>query len=154
MLPVTGNVNAMPRKLSCKLVIGSNTITNVKLLTYASDWSGSIAIGQVVSAYFTATIPTPAYTISGANVSLYMGIGSTVEWVKIGDFRVSEESVRTRQGYTSFSAYDKLYSGSINTYHSSLTFPATLQAVCNEVCSLIGITSVSLGVSYTLQEKE
>lgn len=152
MLPVTGDVNAQPRKLSCKLSIGSNTVTDVKLLTYSTDWSGAISIGQVISAYFTATIPTPAYSIAGASVSLDMGIGTTVEWVKIGDFRISEESVRTRQGYTSFSAYDKLYYNSLNTYHSSLTFPATLQAVCNEVCGLIGITSTNIGVSYTLEE--
>ena len=152
MLPVTGDVNAQPRKLSCKLSIGSNTVTDVKLLTYSTDWSGAISIGQVISAYFTATIPTPAYSIAGASVSLDMGIGASVEWVKIGDFRISEESIRTRQGYTSFSAYDKLYYNSLNTYHSSLTFPATLQAVCDEVCGLIGITSANIGVSVTLEE--
>ena len=47
MIPISGNVNAMPRKVSCKLVIGGNTITDVKLLTYNSDWSGDITIGQV-----------------------------------------------------------------------------------------------------------
>lgn len=152
MLPVTGDVNAMPRKLSCKLELGNTTVSNVKMLTYSTDWSGAITIGQVISAYFTATIPTLSGSISGVNVSLSMGIGSSVEWVKIGDFRVSEESIRTRQGYTSFSAYDKLYNNSLNTYHSSLTFPATLQAVCDEVCGLIGITSTNIGVSVTLDE--
>lgn len=151
MLPVNGNVNAMPRKLSCKLEIGNNTITNVKMLTYASDWSGDITIGQVVSSYISATIPTQSFSLTSANVSLSMGIGSTVEWVAIGEYRVNEGSIRTRQGYTSFTAYDKLHD-SVNVYQSALTFPATLQQICDEVCYQIGITSTTLGVSFTVQE--
>lgn len=151
MLPVTGNVNAMPRKLSCKLVIGSNTITNIKLLTYASDWSGNITIGQVVSSYISTTIPTPSFALAGANVSHSMGIGDPVEWVAIGQYRVDESSIRTRQGYTSFNAYDKLHD-TVNTYVSSLTYPASLQAILNEVCSQIGITSASLGINFTVEE--
>jgi hypothetical protein len=84
MLPVNGNVNAMPRQLSCKLEIGGNTITEVKQLTYAQDWSGDISIGQVVSSYITATIPTPSFSLTGANVSHSMGIGSPAEWVAVG----------------------------------------------------------------------
>lgn len=152
MLPVSGNVNAMPRKVSCKLEIGSNTITDVKMLTYASDWSGDITIGQVVSSYITATIPTPNFQLTGANVSHSMGIGSSpVEWVAVGQYRVDENSVRHRQGYTSFSAYDKLHDA-VNTYYSNLTFPTTLQAICDDVCSQIGITSASLGVNFTVEE--
>lgn len=151
MLPVNGNVNAMPRKLSCKLEIGSDTITDVKQLTYSSDWSGDITIGQVVSSYINVTIPTPSFSIAGADVSLSMGIGSTVEWVNIGQFTVDENSVRHRQGYSSFSAYDALHN-SVNIYEATVTFPATLQAICDDVCYQIGITSATLGVSFTVQE--
>ena len=141
-------INTMPRKLSCKLDAGnSNVITNVKRLTYATDWSGSIAVGQVVSSYTNVTVPTPSFSIAGVNVALSMGVGTTVTWTKIGDFRIDEESVRTKQGYTSFSAFDKLYN-TINTYHSSGN--KTLQAICNEVCSLIGITSTSLSADLTI----
>ena len=153
MLPCSGNVNAMPRKVSCKIVIGSTTITDIKMLTYSSDWSGNITIGQVVSSYFNCTIPTPNVTLSGANVSLYMGIGTTVEWVLIGTFRIDEKSIKTRQGYTSFSAFDKLYY-SVDNYKSSLTYPASLQAVCNEVCQKIGVTAPTLPVSFTFEENE
>ena len=147
MLPVTGNVNAQPRKISCKLVIGGNTITNVKMLTYSSDWSGNVTVGQVVSSYISVTLPTPGYSLAGANVTLSMGIGDPVEWVQIGSFRVDEESIRTKQGYTSFNAYDKLYY-SVNTYHS--TGDKSLQTICNEVCSAIGITSATLPASITI----
>ena len=141
-------INTMPRKLSCKLDAGnSNVITDVKRLTYATDWSGSIAVGQVVSSYINVTVPTPSFSISGVNVALSMGVGTTVTWTKIGDFRVEEESVRTKQGYTSFTAFDKLYN-TINTYHSSGN--KSLQAICNEVCSLIGITSTSLSADLTI----
>ncbi len=151
MLPITGDLNAMPRKVSCKLVIGGNTITDVKRLTYASDFTGNITVGQVVSSYINVTLPTPNYSIAGANVSHSMGIGDPVEWVNIGSFRIEENSIRTKQGYTSFSAYDKLYYSN-NTYQSSLTFPTTLQAICNEVCGLIGITSATLPVNPTINE--
>lgn len=144
-------VNAMPRKVSCKLDAGnSNIITDVKRLTYASDWAGTIAVGQVVSSYISATVPTPNFSIAGVNVALSMGIGSTVTWTKIGDFRIDEESVRTKQGYTGFTAYDKLYYA-INTYHSS--GDKTLQAICNEVCSAIGITSTTLTANLTIDSE-
>ena len=144
---INASINTMPRKLSCKLDAGnSNIITDVKRLTYASDWSGSIAVGQVVSSYISVTIPTPTFSIAGVNVALSMGIGTTVTWTEIGDFRIDEESVRTKQGYTGFTAYDKLYY-SINTYQSALTFPATLQQVLNEVCGQIGVTSPSLSAT-------
>ncbi|MBR1823775.1 MAG: hypothetical protein IJ779_06025, partial [Ruminococcus sp.] len=136
MLHVNGNVNAMPRKLSCKLVIGGNTVTNVKMLTYASDWSGDITIGQVVSSYITATVPTPSFSLTGASVVHSMGIGTAPEWVGIGQYIVDKNSIRTRQGWTSFTAYDKLHD-TVNTYHSALTFPTTAQAVLNEVCGMI-----------------
>ena len=151
MLPVTNNVNAMPRVLACRLAIGGNNIANVKLLTYAQDWSGDITIGQVVASYISVTIPTPSFNISSGNVTLDMGIGSSTEWVRIGQYKIDDSSIQSRQGYTSFKAYDKLHE-SINTYHSALTFPATLQAICDEVCSQIGITSASLGLSFTVNE--
>lgn len=151
MIPCNTNVNAMPRKVRCALDIGNDTITDVKKLTYATDWSGQITVGQVVSAYISATIPTPSFSLAGANVSHSMGIGDPVEWVQIGTYRIDEESIRTRQGYTTFSAYDKLRYA-INTYQSALTFPATLQAICNEVCGLIGITSATLPVNPTIEE--
>ena len=147
MLPVSGNVNAQPRKVSCKLVIGGNTITNVKMLTYNTDWTGNITVGNVVSSYISVTLPTPGFSLAGANVTLSMGIGDPVEWVQIGSFRVDEESIRTKQGYTSFNAYDKLYN-SVNTYHS--TGDKSLQAICNEVCTAIGITSTTLSASITI----
>ena len=151
MLHVNGNVNAMPRKLSCKLVIGNNTVTNVKMLTYASDWSGDITIGQVVSSYISATIPTPSFSLTGASVVHSMGIGTAPEWVGIGQYIVDKNSIRTRQGWTFFTAYDKLHD-TVNTYHSALTFPTTAQAVLNEVCGMIGITSASLPINFTIGE--
>ena len=93
------------------------------------------------------TVPTPSFSIAGVNVALSMGVGTTVTWTKIGDFRVEEESVRKKQGYTSFTAFDKLYN-TINTYHSSGN--KSLQAICNEVCSLIGITSTTLSADLTI----
>lgn len=147
MLPNASAVNANPRKISCKLEIGSDTITNVKMLTYSSDWSGNITVGQVVSSYISVTLPTPSFSLAGVNVTLSMGIGDPVNWVQIGIFRVDEESIQTKQGYTSFNAYDKLYY-SVNTYNS--TGDKSLQTICNEVCSAIGITSATLSASITI----
>lgn len=142
------SINTMPRKLSCKLDAGnSNVITDVKRLTYATDWTGTIAVGQVVSSYISVTVPTPSFSIAGVNVALSMGIGNPVTWTKIGDFRIEEESVRKKQGYTGFNAYDKLYN-TINIYHSSGN--KTLQAICNEVCTAIGITSTTLSADLTI----
>ena len=157
MLPCTKNVNAQPRKLSIKLDFGnSNIITDVKRLTYASDWSGSISVGQVVSSYITVSIPTPSFSIAGVNVTLSMGIDDPVEWVQIGNFRIDEETIRTKRisptkpGYTTFNAYDKLHD-TVNTYSPSmyppLSYPVSLQQICNHVCRQIGITSTNLPVN-------
>ena len=115
MLPCNGNVNAMPRKVSCKLVINGNTHTDIKSITYYSGWSGSVSIGKVISSYFSCTAKTPNYSLAGASVTLYMGIGDPVEWVTIGTFTIDEESVRMKQGYVTFNAFDKLKTNTINT---------------------------------------
>ena len=142
-------INTQPRKISCKLDFGNNDIiTDVKLLTYGSDWTGTITVGQVVSSYISVTVPTPYFSLSGVNVSLSMGVGtSSVTWTKIGEFRVDEESIRTKQGYTTFNAYDKL-EYAVNTYSS--TGDKTLQTICNEVCAALGITSTTLPYSITI----
>ena len=141
----------MPRKLSCKLELSnSNTITDVKLLTYSSDWTGNITIGQVVSSYINVTVPTPIFALAGLNVTLYMGvtISNAVTWTQIGVFRIDEKSIRTRQGYTSFKAFDKLYYA-VNTYHS--TGDKSLQAICDEICrDYIGITSATVSPNLTI----
>ena len=142
MISTINNVNAMPRKLGCKLVISSHTITDVKMLTYASDWSGDITIGQVVSSYISCTIPTPNFALTGANVSHSMSIGSPAEWVTIGQYTVDKNSVMNRQGYTSFSAYDKLHD-TVNTYTANAAYAETLQGLCNDVCNQIGIGTVA-----------
>lgn len=146
---LANEINTLPRKLSCKLDAGNNNvITNVKQLIFDTDWTGTIAVGQVVSSNISVTVPTPSFALTGVNVALSMGVGSSsVTWTKIGDFRVDEESVRTKQGYTSFSAYDKL-ENAVNTYSS--TGDKTLQAICNEVCAALGITSTTLPYSITI----
>lgn len=142
MISTINNVNAMPRKLGCKLVISNHTITDVKLLTYASDWPGDITIGQVVSSYISCTIPTPNFALTGANVSHSMSIGSPAEWVAIGQYTVDKNSVMNRQGHTSFSAYDKLHD-TVNTYTANAAYAETLQGLCNDVCNQIGIGTVA-----------
>lgn len=141
-------VNTMPRKVSCKLDFGNgNVITDVKRLTYDTDFAGTISVGQCISAYIDVTIPTPVFPIAGVNVTLSMGItvNNAVTWTQIGVFRVDEESVRSKQGQTSFGAYDKL--NNCNYYVSNLSFPNYLQNVLNEVCGTLGITSLSLAAS-------
>ena len=143
MISIIGNVDAQPRKVSCKLQIGNNTITNVKRLTYSSDWSGNVTIGQVVSSYITATIPTPSdFTLTSANVAHSMGIGSSsVEWVAIGNYTVDHNSIKTKQGYTTFTAHDKLHNN--NTYTARSQFANTVQGLCNDVCDQLGIGTVA-----------
>lgn len=149
MLQSTKDINASDRKIGCKLTINGVPYTNIKRLSYASEWSGNITIGQVVSSYFTATMPTPATNISGANVTLEMSING--EGVAIGQYIVDNKSIQKKQGFTTFSAYDRLHSA-LNTYRSNLTYPTKLQNICNEVCSAIGITSCNLPIDYTVAE--
>ena len=136
-------MNAQPRKVSCKLEIGSSSITDVKRLTYSSDWSGNVTIGQAVSSYITATVPTPGFSIAGANVTHSMGItvNSSITWTAIGQYTVDHNSIRIKQGYTTFSAYDKLHTNNVYTARSQ--YAETLQGLCNDVCSQIGIGTVS-----------
>lgn len=151
MLTNNADLTSSQRYLKAKIVVGSLEITNVKSIRYHTDWNGNIGIGNAISSYFTAEIPDQATSIDVSNCVLYIGAGSTTQWTKIGTFYISPKDCQSRLGYTTFTAYDKMHSNTLKTYHASMTFPTTLQAILNDVCSQCGITSISGIASKTLQ---
>jgi len=76
--------------------------------------------------------------------------GGTTAWIPLGEFYVdSREKVNNTWEYT---CYDKLMFAN-TPYVSSLTYPATMQAVWDEICDQLGYTydsSVIIDPSYTV----
>jgi hypothetical protein len=76
--------------------------------------------------------------------------GGTTSWIPLGEFYVdSREKVNNTWEYT---CYDKLMFAN-TPYVSSLTYPATMQAVWDEICTQLGYTydsSVVIDPSYTV----
>ena len=76
--------------------------------------------------------------------------GGTTSWIPLGEFYVdSREKVNNTWEYT---CYDKLMFAN-TVYVSSLSYPATMQAVWDEICTQLGYTydsSVQIDPSYTV----
>ncbi|MCQ2463982.1 MAG: hypothetical protein MJ095_00205 [Oscillospiraceae bacterium] len=103
------------RQIKVKLSYpGGDEITSVQSLDYDCDFGNSLAIGNSVSALIKVTCEKPAFDISEREFTLYFGVnpGSGDVWTKIGVFRTIYSSVETRMGFTTFTAYDRMY---INT---------------------------------------
>lgn len=147
-------LNGSMRQLHIKLVGTAGTITAVTSLDYETDFGDTISIGNTVSSYITVKCETPSFSISGIDLTLSIGApvsDGQITWTKIGIFNVIPEEIENRMGFTTFKAYDRMYSRTRQQYMSQLSYPASMQAVFNEICGKCGLTAPALTVNPTLQ---
>lgn len=148
------------RQFEIKALVVNITYDNTKVIDIEIDdsliLSEEFTIGTVVSSHMTISIRTSDVIASNAKIIPYVrlnGIDGYSEWIKLGEFYVDTRNYQN--GVSIFSCYDILIL-SQQPYVSALTFPTSMQAVFNEICTLLGVTidsSVVINPSYMINTK-
>lgn len=135
------------RQIKVKLVYpGGDEIRSVQTLDYDCSFGNSLALGNTVSANIRVTCETPAFDVSEREFTLFFGVmlpGDTDEtWTQIGIFKTIPKSTESRMGFTTFTAYDRMYINTNKQYNAKCDFPCSLQDILNDVCGQAGFNPV------------
>ena len=144
-------LNNSMRQIKVKLTCSAGEITSVQSLDYSTDHGNSISFGTAVSSSINVKCVTPSFSISGRELTLFFGT-SDGTWTQIGIFKVLPENLENRMGFTSFTAYDRMYANTLQEYQSQLSYPAQMSAVLGEICSKCGLTAPAIAYNPTIND--
>lgn len=144
-------LNNSMRQLKVKLTCSAGEITSVQSLDYSTDHGNSISFGTTVSSSINVKCVTPSFSISGRELTLFFGT-SDGTWTQIGIFKVLPENLENRMGFTSFTAYDRMYANTLQEYQSQLSYPAQMSDVLGEICSKCGLTAPAIAYNPTIND--
>lgn len=144
-------LNNSMRQIKVKLTCSAGEITSVQSLDYSTDHGNSISFGTTVSSSINVKCVTPSFSISGRELTLFFGT-SDGTWTQIGIFKVLPENLENRMGFTSFTAYDRMYANTLQEYQSQLSYPAQMSAVLGEICSKCGLTAPATAYNPTIND--
>ena len=144
-------LNNSIRQLKVKLTCSAGEITSVQSLDYSTDHGNSISFGTTVSSSINVKCVTPSFSISGRELTLFFGT-SDGTWTQIGIFKVLPENLENRMGFTSFTAYDRMYANTLQEYQSQLSYPAQMSDVLGEICSKCGLTAPAIAYNPTIND--
>lgn len=144
-------LNNSMRQIKVKLTCSAGEITSVQSLDYSTDHGNSISFGTTVSSSINVKCVTPSFSISGRELTLFFGT-SDGTWTQIGIFKVLPENLENRMGFTSFTAYDRMYANTLQEYQSQLSYPAQMSAVLGEICSKCGLTAPAIAYNPTIND--
>ena len=144
-------LNNSMRQLKVKLTCSAGEITSVQSLDYSTDHGNSISFGTAVSSSINVKCVTPSFSISGRELTLFFGT-SDGTWTQIGIFKVLPENLENRMGFTSFTAYDRMYANTLQEYQSQLSYPAQMSDVLGEICSKCGLTAPAIAYNPTIND--
>ncbi|MCY9760932.1 DUF3672 domain-containing protein [Paenibacillus alvei] len=165
------------REFIVKASVGSEEFDNTRIVDFRIENSLSLTdgfqIGTAIPSKLTIKLRTNYIVPANARIVPYLSLsmsgltwlqaqypwqdvdinwnGTSTSWLPLGEFYVdSRERVNDVWTYV---CYDKLVFADV-PYISSLTYPATQQAVFNEICARLGWTydsSVVINPSYQIQ---
>lgn len=114
----------------------------VSLKLYEQEFaSEKVGIGSVIVSRVELKLRNIRAQLSNKQITFKIGmmVGGAYEYVQFGDFYVTEVQGTQEQEVLDVTAYDVL-KRSEKEYKTSLTYPASLQAVTNEIMQLCGLT--------------
>lgn len=134
----------------------SGAIADMELEESLGDGNGTLPLGETGSAELKLTLHgVSADGLSGLTVQPSMTLQGRNDWCPLGVFRVEGISSPDNYDTIELTCYDGMYYADRTPYRSSLTFPATLQAVYNEVLAQAGMQGLGGNViaGFTVQEE-
>lgn len=152
------NYIKMPsRTLSSRILIGSETYTDYEIADMKLEGDlvpgEEFTLGTTVCTKFEATIMTDNMVMALNVVKPYIGleIDGTVEEVPLGVFNIDD--VKDVKGNKQIVAYDNMMKLE-KAYFSDLTYPATIQAVANEIAQKAEVAFNGTLPNYTIEKIE
>lgn len=145
------------REFKCKITIGTKIFTNDDIVDIILDRpqpSDGFSIGNTPSETLDLTLLNNGDTIYSANqVKVEIGIntGATVEYLVLGYFNIDD--IEKTNYTTKITAFDNMIKFE-KPFFSSISYPATLQAVVNELAAKTGVQFIGSLPSYTLSKLE
>ena len=145
------------REFNCKITIGTKIFTNddiVDIILDSPQPSEGFCIGNTPSQTLDLTLLNKGDTIYSANqVKIEIGIntGSTIEYLVLGYFNIDD--IEKTDYTTKITAFDNMIKFE-KPFFSSISYPATLQAVVNELAAKTGVQFTGSLPSYTLSKLE
>ncbi|RKN86739.1 hypothetical protein [Paenibacillus ginsengarvi] len=181
MYPVSPFYAYLLKRYSREFVVKANIAgieyDNTVIVDFAIDnsltMSNGFEIGTAIPSKLTITLRTQDTIPPNAKVTPYLGLSSETltwletiypwqdmgypwsgglsEWLPLGEFYVDKRE--QDNNVWTFTCFDKLVFSDV-AYISSLTYPTTLQAVWNEICTSLSFAydeSVVIDPSYTVE---
>ncbi len=135
------------RTIEAKIETSSHIFNKDEIVSFTIEDSVQTAedfeIGTSVASKLTLELRTNESIASGAIFTPYIrfvGTEGISEWFKLGEFYTDSRTIENK--VWKFTCYDRLIYGE-QEYISSLYYPTTFQAVWNECCTKMGVTSHS-----------
>lgn len=110
--------------------------------------SDSLTIGSAVSAGCELQVVSSSNIITGVEFNTYIGVtlpDDSVEYIPFGVYSALE--AKTQAGITTITASDRMITRGSKLYESSLKFPSDSVKMLNELCSLMGCSLATSGLT-------
>jgi hypothetical protein len=153
------SISSDSRVLNCYAIVGAQTFNydTIESINFEDTVNPDdvFAVGTVSSAYLEITLLNTTGNFDGAQVKPYIGVDITgsgnFEYVPLGVFNV-EETVKNK-GSITLKCFDNMIKTE-STYTTSLTYPATLTAIMNEICTRTGVTFSGTLPNHSVSQPE
>ena len=153
-------LNKTSRLFRARITCGMDTLTEeIKkmIFTLGSCGADTFTIGSVFASYVDITLSSTETSLAGKEMFVEIGLllpDETVEYVPMGYFTASPADISKSRDQTILKATDRISSKCGGLYIPSITFPATIQAVMDDVSTQAGVTiKTSLPTTGVIQKE-
>lgn len=153
-------LNKTSRLFRARVTCGTDTLTEeIKkmIFTLGSCGADTFTIGSVFASYVDITLSFTELSLAGKEMFVEIGLllpDETVEYIPMGYFTASPADISKSRDQTILKATDRISSKCGGLYIPSITFPATIQAVMNDVSTQAGIRiKTSLPTTGVIQKE-
>ncbi len=147
------------RSFVCRVTVGADTLTsevNRFVQTLGSCGADSFTVGCVFASYVDITLSVASVPLAGRELYVEMGLclpDGTVEYVPMGYYTAFPPDIEKTRGRVTVKAADRLSSKCGGLYAPSVTFPASIGQLLDDIETQAGISvETVLDVSGTVTE--
>lgn len=153
-------LNKTSRLFRARITCGTDTLTEeIKkmIFTLGSCGADTFTIGSVFASYVDITLSSTETSLAGKEMFVEIGLllpDDTVEYIPMGYYTASPADISKSRDQTILKATDRISSKCGGLYIPSITFPATIQAVMNDVSTQAGVRiKTSLPTTGVIQKE-